>query len=130
MYFLCLTYITYFMLLFGSVLFFIHAFVFCYIFYVFVFIFFFFSSRRRHTRCALVTGVQTCALPIFYMIRMPDANGFLTLGIVQENERLQERLEEETTLCQEYASEMADWVEMTNSLGTEVQRLREENEKL
>src|SRR3546814_6999386 len=27
--------------------------------------FFFVSSRRRHTRCALVTGVQTCALPIF-----------------------------------------------------------------
>src|SRR3546814_6374669 len=26
---------------------------------------FFFSSRRRHTRCALVTVVQTCALPIF-----------------------------------------------------------------
>src|SRR3546814_12391538 len=28
---------------------------------------FFFSSRRRHTRCALVTGVQTCALPIFML---------------------------------------------------------------
>src|SRR3546814_20741539 len=27
-------------------------------------VYFFFSSRRRHTRCALVTGVQTCALPI------------------------------------------------------------------
>src|SRR3546814_4090412 len=27
-------------------------------------LFFFLSSRRRHTRCALVTGVQTCALPI------------------------------------------------------------------
>src|SRR3546814_6128652 len=27
---------------------------------------FFFSSRRRHTRCALVTGVQTCALPILF----------------------------------------------------------------
>src|SRR3546814_7905631 len=26
----------------------------------------FFSSRRRHTRCALVTGVQTCALPICF----------------------------------------------------------------
>src|SRR3546814_11756891 len=26
---------------------------------------FFFSSRRRHTSCALVTGVQTCALPIY-----------------------------------------------------------------
>src|SRR3546814_4701580 len=35
--------------------------------FVFVYVFFclfFFSSRRRHTRCALVTGVQTCALPI------------------------------------------------------------------
>src|SRR3546814_10601496 len=32
---------------------------------------FVFSSRRRHTRCALVTGVQTCALPIF--ILSPDS---------------------------------------------------------
>src|SRR3546814_5053904 len=32
---------------------------------LFVCCLFFFSSRRRHTRCALVTGVQTCALPIF-----------------------------------------------------------------
>src|SRR3546814_3763208 len=37
-----------------------------------MFVFFFFSSRRRHTRCALVTGVQTCALPI------------LALGIQEE----------------------------------------------
>src|SRR3546814_9811929 len=29
---------------------------------------FFFSSRRRHTRCALVTGVQTCALPISVIV--------------------------------------------------------------
>src|SRR3546814_6312804 len=29
---------------------------------------FFFSSRRRHTRCALVTGVQTCALPIWTLV--------------------------------------------------------------
>src|SRR3546814_5623850 len=33
--------------------------------------FFFFSSRRRHTRCALVTGVQTCALPIFERVGSP-----------------------------------------------------------
>src|SRR3546814_7280425 len=32
---------------------------------------FFFSSRRRHTRCALVTGVQTCALPISRRIFQP-----------------------------------------------------------
>src|SRR3546814_19796272 len=31
----------------------------CYVLFLF-----FFSSRRRHTRCALVTGVQTCALPL------------------------------------------------------------------
>src|SRR3546814_9800071 len=35
--------------------------VFCYLLCL---LFCFFSSRRRHTRCALVTGVQTCALPI------------------------------------------------------------------
>src|SRR3546814_2369020 len=35
--------------------------------YVYIFMLcFFFSSRRRHTRCALVTGVQTCALPISF----------------------------------------------------------------
>src|SRR3546814_17388482 len=39
---------------------------FCYYMCSFASLFyFFFSSRRRHTRCALVTGVQTCALPIF-----------------------------------------------------------------
>src|SRR3546814_4894374 len=32
---------------------------------------FFFSSRRRHTRCALVTGVQTCALPIYTVFVVP-----------------------------------------------------------
>src|SRR3546814_6909115 len=37
--------------------------------------FFFCSSRRRHTICALVTGVQTCALPI-YLIH----GGFLLAG--------------------------------------------------
>src|SRR3546814_9098546 len=33
--------------------------------YVSLVVLFFFSSRRRHTMCALVTGVQTCALPIY-----------------------------------------------------------------
>src|SRR3546814_3997404 len=44
----------------------------------FVFIFFF-SSRRRHTRCALVTGVQTCALPISCPLGF-DAAGACRLG--------------------------------------------------
>src|SRR3546814_9084857 len=33
---------------------------------------FFFSSIRRHTRCALVTGVQTCALPIYQPMRLEE----------------------------------------------------------
>src|SRR3546814_5162895 len=36
---------------------------------------FFFSSRRRHTRCALVTGVQTCALPICWAHREQGCAG-------------------------------------------------------
>src|SRR3546814_13631858 len=42
------------------------------------FFIFFFSSRRRHTRCALVTGVQTCALPIYNRIVV---NGLLGFGL-------------------------------------------------
>src|SRR3546814_8059867 len=48
-------------------------------------LFFFFSSRRRHTRCALVTGVQTCALPISFLAPLAgllSALGWLAAGIV------------------------------------------------
>src|SRR3546814_11381548 len=39
---------------------------------------FFFSSRRRHTRCALVTGVQTCALPIYrFEVELPEIRAVL-----------------------------------------------------
>src|SRR3546814_3770398 len=38
-----------------------------------LFVFFFFSSRRRHTICALVTGVQTCALPIWFKSAAQEA---------------------------------------------------------
>src|SRR3546814_7727395 len=38
------------------------------VFLVYCCVFFFFSSRRRHTSCALVTGVQTCALPIYAFV--------------------------------------------------------------
>src|SRR3546814_3812811 len=44
------------------------------VFVVYSFDIFFFSSRRRHTRCALVTGVQTCALPIFESTRAVTIN--------------------------------------------------------
>src|SRR3546814_1613888 len=47
---------------------------------------FFFSSRRRHTSCALVTGVQTCALPISdalraFRARFPDVPLLIDAGL-------------------------------------------------
>src|SRR3546814_12417028 len=42
---------------------------------------FFFSSRRRHTRCALVTGVQTCALPILIPPQEHDVADFSAFPI-------------------------------------------------
>src|SRR3546814_1139359 len=44
--------------------------------------FFFFSSRRRHTRCALVTGVQTCALPICGLLCGARNGGAQRLDII------------------------------------------------
>src|SRR3546814_9197679 len=41
----------------------------------------FFSSRRRHTRCALVTGVQTCALPIFRLTPAQIVGAALEEGV-------------------------------------------------
>src|SRR3546814_4062200 len=54
-------------------------------FYRYQRVIFFVSSRRRHTRCALVTGVQTCALPILkatgITILLVEQNVELALGI-------------------------------------------------
>src|SRR3546814_1641875 len=42
---------------------------------------FFFSSRRRHTSCALVTGVQTCALPIWCGVQTGAGAAVLSLDL-------------------------------------------------
>src|SRR3546814_10409331 len=57
-----------------------------------VFFLFFFSSRRRHTRCALVTGVQTCALPIWTIEFIADVSHGLSedaFYFMEMNTRLQ-----------------------------------------
>src|SRR3546814_1029833 len=42
---------------------------------------FIYANRRRHTRCALVTGVQTCALPISHLEKLKDAgNGVIEIA--------------------------------------------------
>src|SRR3546814_3589229 len=53
----------------------------CYMFVLSFEMFFFFSSRRRHTRCALVTGVQTCALPILGQVAVAGAAGAAHRGL-------------------------------------------------
>src|SRR3546814_10499150 len=59
--------------------------------------FFFFSSRRRHTRCALVTGVQTCALPIYRVAVAIEADqagaSHRMLALVEAVERSKHRLQ-------------------------------------
>src|SRR3546814_14698897 len=76
---------------------FVFSFVFCLCFCLFYcyFFFFFFSSRRRHTRCALVTGVQTCALPICAPIPgrlwfTADRSGFVRYVVGTNREGKQE----------------------------------------
>src|SRR3546814_4800234 len=62
---------------------------------------FFLSSRRRHTRCALVTRVQTCALPIYgldlrrlsfeqirSMVSVVHQDTFLFHGTIEDNIRM------------------------------------------
>src|SRR3546814_941787 len=64
---------------------------------------FFFSSRRRHTRCALVTGVQTCALPIFRRppgkARMGKARQRFLVNVGHDVGRKVVRHERTTTTC-------------------------------
>src|SRR3546814_4974731 len=55
---------------------------------MFCFIFFFFSSRRRHTRCALVTGVQTGALPVLCLMVRECFAHHVHLAWRQRGERL------------------------------------------
>src|SRR3546814_13474490 len=62
---------------------------------------FFFSSRRRHTRCALVTGVQTCALPI---LLAPETrrNRVLFERIVDRHLGLEEILQRQRMRLEEF----------------------------
>src|SRR3546814_7416907 len=57
---------------------------------------FFFSSRRRHTRCALVTGVQTCALPICQAPEPVCFNLVKTLRAMADIERISSRVAMQT----------------------------------
>src|SRR3546814_10691379 len=81
--------------------------------------FFFFSSRRRHTRCALVTGVQTCALPISCILTLTiihssrTTDGFRPIRIVVDGGTLQARIEQlvsvSSTRYRASTSDLSTW---------------------
>src|SRR3546814_8888977 len=74
--------------------------------------YFFFSSRRRHTRCALVTGVQTCALPIFILGELAPDAGSTRLGTnvaVAYFDQMRAQLDEDATLA-DVISPGSEWV--------------------
>src|SRR3546814_8238675 len=54
--------------------------------------YFLFSSRRRHTRCALVTGVQTCALPISFRVEHDISDGVTLSNIARWGQTKQDYL--------------------------------------
>src|SRR3546814_10587039 len=63
---------------------------------------FFFSSRRRHTRCALVTGVQTCALPIY----LSDTTALATAAQAVRDKALEARDSASAVNLDEEAAEL------------------------
>src|SRR3546814_10426836 len=77
----------------------------------------FFSSKRRHTRCALVTGVQTCALPIS-MRRVPviSAIAFTLLASCGSDGRVQR--EPQAPLVQALTVEEHRFVDRIDAVGT------------
>src|SRR3546814_2770644 len=60
----------------------------------------FFSSRRRHTRCALVTGVQTCALPIFSSMGIVATAEFIASYKGTPEEKLWQLVREDEALAE------------------------------
>src|SRR3546814_2532326 len=82
---------------------------------------FFFSSRRRHTRCALVTGVQTCALPI----SGNSARSIFAEAILDKEGAGRFRAFSAGTLAQSEPNPRA--VELLKKLGHDVSGLRSKN---
>src|SRR3546814_5650316 len=91
---------------------------------------FFFSSRRRHTRCALVTGVHTCALPIFLIV---GPNGkFVLQGIVPDKLGRGEELEHQVNHASIFLAprKVVSEVEIKDSFASLNRELRSEERRV
>src|SRR3546814_4227193 len=96
--------------------------------------FFFFSSRRRHTRCALVTGVQTCALPICAIIEgaaAEDGIDAAATALAFDPARLdadETRLFELRGLARKHRVQPDDLAALTDELSARLDRLESGDE--
>src|SRR3546814_1394188 len=78
---------------------------------------FFFSCRSRHTCCALVTGVQTCALPIFPFFAFPPEVRrviYTTNAIESVNARLRKILKTRGHFPSDEAASKLIWLALRN----------------
>src|SRR3546814_6843764 len=87
---------------------------------IYVFVFFFFSSRRRHTRCALVTGVQTCALPISGMSTTGGFEVYLQSRTAASPKEIEATAQELVSA----ASERPELADVRTTLMTQIPRYR------
>src|SRR3546814_19179837 len=82
----------------------------------------FFSSRRRHTRCALVTGVQTCALPISKRIEQVEASMARYLAAMDRADRQDgDVAEARTARLKEKIAGLRRQMQSPNDMGREVE---------
>src|SRR3546814_4972692 len=88
---------------------------------------FFFSSRRRHTRCALVTGVQTCALPISGAQYEPIPLGEIAVDL---HNRTVTRNGEEVHLTPKEFAVLAELAKHAGRVLTHAQILRSEERRV
>src|SRR3546814_20698587 len=76
---------------------------------------FLFSSRRRHTRCALVTGVQTCALPISYR----PLQNLAARGVAIDSGQTQDKIGEGNKMPGKSVLVLAQFLAVIRSCGIE-----------
>src|SRR3546814_8624372 len=104
----------------------VYSVAYCYIWWL-LFIFFL-SSRRRHTRCALVTGVQTCALPILLaglQYRLWVGNGSLA-QVADLTQQIAEQHAENEALLERNRVMDAEVSELKKGMETVEERARHE----
>src|SRR3546814_13290437 len=84
---------------------------------------FFFSSRRRHTRCALVTGVQTCALPICEFIDVASAHTQETIKLLDTGLKVLETQQGQSENIKAFSRDLASLTEVLKNKDGDLRKI-------